>query len=255
VCGERPREGSTKKCAECKERNKGIRKRTEENKTAAGLCISAGCTEPAKPGCKMCQKCISRSSANTSAAYRRKKTAGFCPYCPEGTPCAEGHRACEKHLNYLNTYGKNEYVRCKKEGICYFCSEPKRTALPGKAYCEEHRQANCQRILKLHHKRRQMVLDYYGRECKCCGLTLVNALQIDHIHGGGNQHRKQIGQSGLYRWLIEHKFPPGYQTLCVMCNWMKSHYGACPHTLMPYAAQELTWKYTKELAKLLKEQA
>jgi hypothetical protein len=52
-------------------------------------------------------------------------------------------------------------------------------------------------------------------------------LTIDHINGGGRRHIKNIcaGKSKngnvLYRWLKTHNFPPGFQVLCINCQWIK----------------------------------
>jgi len=80
-------------------------------------------------------------------------------------------------------------------------------------------------------KKKLMVLDRYGGKCKCCGEKDFHFLSIDHIDGGGNQHRKAIHGGGvvLYAWLIRNKFPGGYQVLCFNCNLAKGIYGVCPH--------------------------
>jgi len=78
---------------------------------------------------------------------------------------------------------------------------------------------------------RQEVLDHYGNKCVCCGETTPEFLAIDHINGGGNKHRKEVGGSGpvMYRWLKKNNYPEGFQILCHNCNMAKGFYGACPH--------------------------
>jgi hypothetical protein len=81
-------------------------------------------------------------------------------------------------------------------------------------------------------RRRADVLRHYGGEapaCACCGESVPGFLTIDHIGGGGNAHRREIGQSGLYSWLKVHGYPEGYRVLCFNCNWANGAYGACPH--------------------------
>lgn len=77
---------------------------------------------------------------------------------------------------------------------------------------------------------------YSGGEikCKCCGENQEQFMCIDHIDGGGNKHRKSLSPSGkgggnIYRWLISHNYPPGFQVLCHNCNLAKGFYGVCPH--------------------------
>jgi hypothetical protein len=55
-------------------------------------------------------------------------------------------------------------------------------------------------------------------------------LTIDHINGGGSQHRKKIGHGHFYLWLYNHGYPDGYQVLCMNCNFGRyMNYGVCPH--------------------------
>jgi len=71
---------------------------------------------------------------------------------------------------------------------------------------------------KRNYNRRERVLDHYGRECAFCGETDKDVLVIDHIEGNGNMHRRQIGTSNIYWWLISNHFPIGYRVLCFNCN-------------------------------------
>jgi hypothetical protein len=42
---------------------------------------------------------------------------------------------------------------------------------------------------------------------------------MDHIHGGGYRHGKELGSSGkLYKWLVDNHFPDGFRVLCANCN-------------------------------------
>lgn len=52
-------------------------------------------------------------------------------------------------------------------------------------------------------------------------FTILDALQLDHINGGGKQERIKFGQSSSYVRLIKAGFPEGYQTLCANCNQIK----------------------------------
>jgi len=103
----------------------------------------------------------------------------------------------------------------------------------------EWRMKNKEKIREWWRNIRLEVLSHYSDKsqdfprCTCCGETEFNFLSIDHIHGGGNQHRKQIKvQSGykFYYWLKKNNFPDGYQVLCMNCNWGKRmNNRICPH--------------------------
>ena len=72
---------------------------------------------------------------------------------------------------------------------------------------------------------RQRVIAALGGRCAWCQST-AGPFEIDHIHGGGNQHRTQI-RLPLATWLVrEHQrlgyWPPGFQLLCQRCHDSKS---------------------------------
>ena len=78
---------------------------------------------------------------------------------------------------------------------------------------------------------RTEVLTHYGKgKCACviCGFDDdIRALSIDHLNGGGTQHRRSLsGTSGFggkdfCRWLKRNGYPKGYQTLCMNCQFIK----------------------------------
>ena len=80
---------------------------------------------------------------------------------------------------------------------------------------------------------RRAVFEHYGTSCACCGEDRLPFLSLDHVDGGGTQHRSSLGNSGrgisFYRWIIRQGFPTGYRTLCHNCNTALGLYGYCPH--------------------------
>ena len=94
---------------------------------------------------------------------------------------------------------------------------------------------NRDRILSRHiiqnARRKVQIITRYGGFCICCGEKRIEFLCIDHINGGGNQHRKEIGSSGtpMYKWLVKNKYPKGFRVLCHNCNMSIGAYGYCPH--------------------------
>lgn len=75
---------------------------------------------------------------------------------------------------------------------------------------------------------KRQVLSHYCKgtpACTICGFDDVKALSIDHIGGGGNEHRRTInGKSGVafYVWLRKHNYPEGYQVLCMNHQFIKA---------------------------------
>jgi hypothetical protein len=88
---------------------------------------------------------------------------------------------------------------------------------------------------KRNQKLRHTVLVHYSGglppACSCCGEKHDEFLSIDHINNDGADHRRMIGGGNtMYRWLIKSNFPPGFQVLCMNCNFAKGHSsGGCPH--------------------------
>ena len=79
-----------------------------------------------------------------------------------------------------------------------------------------------QSLIENRRRLRREVLDAYGGKCVRCGFSDERALQIDHVDGGGCQHRKQFGgQVSFMYWLRRVGFPKNFQILCANCNWIK----------------------------------
>lgn len=80
---------------------------------------------------------------------------------------------------------------------------------------------------------KRMVLKHYGDKCACCDETESEFLTIDHVNNDGAAHRKELGVSSvrIHRWLKKNNFPPGFQILCMNCNFAKGHHftHTCPH--------------------------
>lgn len=80
---------------------------------------------------------------------------------------------------------------------------------------------------------------YGGYRCACCGEEERAFLSIDHVGNDGNVHRKAIGRgTSIYLWLKKNGFPPGFQVLCMNCNFGKRmNGGVCPHVEAQYGIQ------------------
>lgn len=109
-------------------------------------------------------------------------------------------RVCEKHPELGGQ-------RRKGSTTCLGCEKEKRNAIKAKARRDELRES---------------VVSHYGGKCRCCGETDIDVLCMDHINGGGEQHRKEIPASRLYRWLRDNNYPDAFRVLCLNCNF-RSH--------------------------------
>lgn len=72
-------------------------------------------------------------------------------------------------------------------------------------------------------KAKAEALTHYGNgkfACVLCGFDNPDALCLDHINDDGKAHRAIIGTK-LHGKLRSLGYPPGLQTLCQNCNWIK----------------------------------
>ena len=101
-----------------------------------------------------------------------------------------------------------------------------------RTYYSRHRER-----LRAHQKEaqaalRREVISAYGARCVCCGETTFEFLAIDHVHGGGSRHRRDVIGPGrsFYLWLKRHGYPADeFRVLCHNCNAARGYYGYCPH--------------------------
>jgi hypothetical protein len=143
----------------------------------------------------------------------------------------------KKWTKYNNSIGKKEYNKKyfqeNKERIAerqkkwynenkLKCQETgRRNYHKNKEQRKEH-QAQYYQQRKIYCKKQ--VLFHYtdgNNNCNNCGENIFEFLTVDHINGGGNEHRKSIGFTDIYAWLIRNKFPNGFQILCYNCNCAK----------------------------------
>jgi hypothetical protein len=54
-------------------------------------------------------------------------------------------------------------------------------------------------------------------KCAVCGDRHYEFLEIDHINGGGKEHKRKIN-STIFQWVRQNNYPDGYQVLCSNCN-------------------------------------
>uniref|UniRef100_A0A6M3IZE7 Uncharacterized protein n=1 Tax=viral metagenome TaxID=1070528 RepID=A0A6M3IZE7_9ZZZZ len=125
------------------------------------------------------------------------------------------------------------YRKRKAAGIPSLRETNRKTPAEKKAYIAKwmkayHRRDDIQRAAKeARQKTKVLVLTHYGDgicACVACGEARTECLSIDHIYGGGQEHRDKvpdIKRLGFYRWLISRNYPIGYQTLCMNCQWVK----------------------------------
>ena len=125
---------------------------------------------------------------------------------------------------------KNNLPDCGVQVLCHNCNQKKHTdTFEYGETGERVRGWRFRRKIKL-----RVMTHYSGGTptCACCKVSDLDVLSMDHIDGGGNQHRREIGSPGsrMHQWLHSQGFPSGFRVLCHNCNFSHGAYGRCPHS-------------------------
>ncbi len=208
-----------------KERRKRI-KRKQDNK-----CIRCGINDP-REGRTQCVICSSSNKEEYNAKkmdlYYQRRSAKLCVRCGRAVKNYSVH--CESCADYMKQKDVTRYHAKKNQELCVHCGQHSPVAT--EILCLQCKEKNQQRGSENRRKNKMTIISNYGGQCACCGETKMEFLTIDHIDGGGTQHRKSLVQSGttIYRWIIKNNFPKGFQVLCLNCNMGRYlNGGICPH--------------------------
>jgi len=88
----------------------------------------------------------------------------------------------------------------------------------------------------------ETILEHYGAECNCCGLTNENFLTVDRMNSylryleqeppcSSDEFRDELDEHfKLYKQIIKDGFPDDIQVLCMNCMvGTRYNGGICPH--------------------------
>lgn len=154
--------------------------------------------------------------------------------------CGESKPLHKFGLDSRKSYGRQARCReceAKRRRERYPTTRAKDLATSAAYYAaNRNKLAENQRVR--YQEARAAVLSHYGSSCACCRST--ERLTIDHMSGDGAEHRRALfGKDAesyrMYRWLIDHDFPSGFQTLCQPCNASKGQGDRC---LLLHAVEE-----------------
>lgn len=209
------------RCEACATKAQASRKKAQERKKSEGICQNSGCDNKAKPDCTVCEACSQQASEASSRRYERNKALGVCRYCGADS---DGRARCDDCTAAFAEYSQEWYQRRKAAGLCVNCGgkRPKSAKTLLCKTCRETKNETAK--IRWCRLKTEAFEAYGGPVCVGCGEIEVAILELDHIDGGGNQHRKQIGQSNIYLWLKQQSYPKGFRVLCPTCN-KKAHLG------------------------------
>ena len=87
---------------------------------------------------------------------------------------------------------------------------------------------------------RSDTIEKLGGVCVCCGESEKKFLTIEHVNGGGRQHRADRGTSGILRDIRDSGYDQEmFKVLCYNCNCSKGRWGYCPHQRRRISAKSL----------------
>lgn len=155
----------------------------------------------------------------------RQNPVGICSQCSR--PSKPGYRSCEIHVEKRRKDMATKRVKRKAAGLCIGCGRNPPASGVRCRDCHETQRAS---IVKSQYRAKCEAIVHYGGKCQCCGEDRICFLTIDHIDGGGNVHRQEVGSGHeFHRWLKKNGYPDGFQVLCYNCNCGKHDAGECPH--------------------------
>lgn len=115
-----------------------------------------------------------------------------------------------------------------------------------KLYCKQYYQVHKEKLkayMRTYAKTLfTQMIETYGGKCKCCGITEITFLSLEHVNKDGAKHRREKGCGlGTYLDLRKRGFPKdGYTVLCMNCNHAIGRIGYCPHELQRFLDQSKT---------------
>lgn len=191
----------------------------------------------APEGMKVCRKC--GETKPLKAFYKRPNTNTWrnqCMQCMNGGMELSRCRECGgKFRSYGGTRTLCATCRPPLTKPCARCGTAFTGSLDQRRYCSPGcRDAALKDKRAVAHlaQRLEALRAYSDGEpaCTCCGEAILLFLALDHVNGGGHQHRQETGGGGFYTWLRKHNYPEGFRVLCHNCNFGRQlNGGTCPH--------------------------
>lgn len=159
--------------------------------------------------------------AKSREYYHKRRSFWLCQKC-DTVSLTQQCSTCREETNLSRRATRKERIA---KGLCSKCG----CDLQGsrRRFCEPCTAQNKIVSQKSYKKLRKLVLEYYGNKCECCEESRDVFLAIDHVNGGGYEHRKTV--KNIYRWLKINNFPEGFRILCYNCNMATYLQGVCPH--------------------------
>lgn len=141
------------------------------------------------------------------------------------------HNTCKdcRRIYNRNWYSKNKEDQ-KEKRAKYHAANKEAINAYHRGHYDKNKKRYSERNRLNTRKLKVQVINAYGGKCACCGEDRIEFLTIDHINGGGNQHRRRL-HANFYIWLRREGWPSEFRCLCMNCNASYGFYGYCPHQI------------------------
>lgn len=214
-----PKDSNKWKCDACLAEDRRKDRERRVRRASIGLC---DCGQPTLPDRKRCESCTEKYRLAQADQRTKHVREGGCITC--GKPPMPGLSSCVDCAARATDATLRRYQSNKENEVCPFCGGELNDNFRCKICHENHLRHGKTRW----HRQRSIVLEHYGGICVCCGESIYEFLEIDHINGGGTKHRQEIGRHFI-EWVIKEDFPIDLQILCANCNRSKSRFKSCLH--------------------------
>jgi len=129
----------------------------------------------------------------------------------------------EDEKEYLKQYYELHKKEIKTKAKANYEKDREKHNRESIEYGRKHPERKNQINRRCYQKRKLVVLNHYSNNtCACafCGIKDIRVLSIDHVEGGGREHKRQTGYNSIYDWLLQNHLPPGFQVLCMNCQFI-----------------------------------
>jgi hypothetical protein len=136
----------------------------------------------------------------------------------------------EKHRQYMRDYVEKNKEHLKQMGKDWREANKDKILEKVNKWRKNNKYKVNRNSAKSAHNRskkvRLEILELLGNKCDVCGFSDPRALQVDHIHGGGQKERKRFSNYFVYLKYVLAQIKTGskdYQLLCANHNAIKRY--------------------------------
>ena len=176
---------------------------------------------------KLCSKC--KVEQPVEEFHRRSLSLdGLHPHCKTCVRIYNGSKSKRAEIHFIidgTAHHRCSTCREVKSAIEFESNAARPHGI--QSYCRKCRSVDlARRYIEL----REAIIAGYGGSCSCCGESRYAFLDIDHVNGGGGQHRREVGSGRKYLMGIRNQnYPDSLRVLCSNCNQGRRRAGVCPH--------------------------